>query len=51
MLPTTKKVELIEKKEFVVAALNLKHKVFIIDIVALNISFDTDNKMYPSKKA
>lgn len=33
------------------AALNPEHKVFIIYVAALNISFDIGNKMYLSKKA
>lgn len=49
MLPTTRKVELIGKKEFAVAILNLDYKRFIIYIPALNINSDT--KVHPSKRA
>ena len=46
---TTKQVKLIEKKEFVIAALNLEHKAFIVHIAALNI--DIGDKIHLSKKA
>ena len=37
------------KKEFVTVALDLKYKVFIINIVALNL--DSDDEIYPLKRA
>lgn len=43
MFLTTKIVELIDKKQFVTAALNPDHKLFIVHITAINISFDVDN--------
>ncbi len=49
VLPTTKQVELIGKKEFTVAALDLEHEAFIIDIAVLSI--DSSNKIHPSRRA
>ena len=49
VLPTTKHVELIEKKEFTTAALDLKHNVFIVHIATLII--DLDDEVHPLKKA
>ena len=42
-------MELIEKKDFVVAAPNLEHEFFIVHIATFNINIG--DKMYPSKRA
>ncbi len=49
VLPTTKQVELIGKKEFAVAALDLEHKAFVVPIAALSV--DLSDEMYPSRRA
>ena len=49
MLPTTRQVELIGKKEFTVATLKPEHKTFIVHVVALSVNLD--DKIYLSKKA
>ena len=49
ILLTTRQVELIEKKKFVVAALYPEYKAFIIYIIALSI--DSGNEMYFSRMA
>ncbi len=49
MFPTTRQVELIGKKEFAVAALDLEHKVFVLPIDALSI--DSDDKAHSLRKA
>ena len=46
---TTRQIELIEKKEFVAAALDLEYKTFIIYVAAHNVDFG--NKVHPSKRA
>lgn len=51
VLPTTRRVELIKKKEFVVVALDLDYEAFVVYVATLNISFDVDDKVYSSKKA
>lgn len=43
-------VKLIKKKKFVVIAFDLNHKMFIIYINALNISFDLGTKNISLKK-
>ena len=48
MFSTTSKVELIGKKEFVAAVLDLKYKAFIVHIAAFSI--DLSDEVYPSKK-
>ncbi len=48
-LPTTRRVELIEKKEFVVVALDLEHEAFIAQVAALSV--DWDDEVHPSRKA
>ncbi len=48
VLLTIKQVELIGKKEFVVAVLEPKHKTFIVHVVAL--SLDSGNEVHPSKR-
>ncbi len=49
VLSTSKQVELIGNKEFVVAALNSKHEAFVVHIVAFNI--DSGDEVYPLRKA
>ncbi len=49
VLPTTRQVELIGKKGFVGAALDLKHKAFVVHVAALSV--DSGDKMYPSRRA
>ena len=49
ILLTTKQVELIGKKKFIVAALDLEYEAFIVYVVAFNI--DLGDKMHPLKKA
>ncbi len=51
ILLTTKRVNLIIKREYIVIAYNPKHEAFVIYIAVFNISFDSDNKVHPSKKA
>ncbi len=48
ILPTTRQIKLIGKKEFAVAALDPKHETFVIHIAAF--SEDLGDKMHPSKK-
>ena len=43
-----KQVELIEKKEFAIVILDLKHKTFLVYVTVLNI--DLYNKVHLSKK-
>ncbi len=49
VLPTTKQVELIGKKEFAAAALNPEHDAFIVHVATLNINLD--NEVHLSKRA
>ncbi len=49
ILPTTKQVELIRKKEFAAIALDPEYETFIVHVAALNV--DSDDKVYLSKKA
>ncbi len=49
VLPTTRRVELIGKKEFAAVALDPEHKTFVVHIAALSI--DIDDEIHPSKKA
>ncbi len=49
VLLTTRQVKLIGRKEFVVAALDLEYKAFVIHIAALNV--DSGDKMHLLKKA
>lgn len=51
MLSTIRKIKLIGKKKFIIAALNSDYKAFIIYIATLNISFHRGDKIYLSKKA
>ncbi len=50
MLPNTRRVELILKKKFIIAALNLDHKTFVIYVVTINISFNISDKEHPLRK-
>ncbi len=45
IIPTTKIVELIGKKEFAIATLELKYDAFIVYLAALSI--DSGDEMYP----
>ncbi len=49
VLPITRRVEFIEKKEFAVAAFDQKHETFIVRIAAL--SSDSGNDLHPLKRA
>ncbi len=49
VFPTTKRVELIGKKEFTAAALDSEYKVFIVYVAALNV--DSGDKVHPSRRA
>ncbi len=49
ILSTTRRVKLIRKKKFVVAALNLEHETFVIYITALTVNLS--DKVHPSKRA
>ncbi len=49
VLPTTRQVKLIGKKEFVVVALDLEYETFIVHVAALNV--DSGDEVHPLKKA
>ncbi len=49
ILSTIKQVELIVKKKFAVAALNLEYKAFVVHITIFSV--DSGNKIHPSKRA
>ncbi len=49
VLPTTKQVELIRKKEFAAAILDLEHEDFIVHIAALSV--DSGDEVHPSRRA
>ena len=49
ILPTTRQVELIGKKEFAAAVFNSKHEAFVVYVTALNI--DSGNEVHPLRKA
>ncbi len=49
VLPTTKRVELIEKKEFAAAALDPEHEVFVVLVAALGV--DLGDEVHPSRRA
>lgn len=51
MLSTIRKVQLIGKKKFSIAALDPDYEIFIIYITILNITFDICDIVHPSKKA
>lgn len=44
-------IVLIEKNEFAIASLDPKHETFVVQIAALNISFNSGNKMYSLRRA
>ncbi len=48
ILFTIKKVELIGKKEFAAAVLDLNYKVFVVYIATLNISYNIGDKVHLS---
>ena len=48
VLPTTRPVELIGKKEFVAVALDLKQKTFVVYVAILSI--DLSDKVHPLRK-
>ncbi len=49
VLPTTRRVELIGKKEFATAVLDPEHKAFVVHVVALSV--DLADEVHPSKRA
>ena len=49
VLPTTRWVELIGKKKFTTAALDLEHEVFVVHVAALSV--DSGDEVYPFKRA
>ncbi len=49
VLSTTRRVELIGKKEFAAAALNPEHEAFVVHVAALGIN--SDDKVHPSRRA
>ncbi len=49
VLPTTRRVKLIRKKEFAVVALDLEHEAFVVHIAALSV--DSGDEMHPSRRA
>ena len=49
VFPTTRRVELIEKKEFAAAALNPEHEDFVIHVATLNV--DPGDEVHSSKRA
>ncbi len=49
VFPTTKQIELIGKKKFPVAALNLEYEAFVEHIAALSV--DSGDEVHPSRKA
>ena len=46
---TTRRVELIKKKEFTAVVLDLEYETFVVHITALNVN--PSNEIHPSKKA
>ncbi len=50
VLPTTRRVELIGKKEFAAAALDLNHHAFVVHVAALNISSDSGAEVHPLRR-
>ncbi len=49
VLPTTRQVELIEKKEFALTALDREHEVFVVHVAAISINLGDD--MHLSRRA
>ena len=48
VLLTTRQVKLIREKKFIIIALDLKYKAFIIYVAAFNVN--SNDKLYPLKK-
>ena len=48
VLPTTRQIELIRKKEFAAAALDPEYEVFIVHVITLSV--DPDDEVHPSKR-
>ncbi len=48
VLPTTRRVELIGKKEFVAVALDLEHEAFVVHVAALSV--DLGDEVHPSRR-
>ncbi len=48
VLPTTRRVELIGKKEFIAAAFDPKHEAFVVHVAALSV--DSGDEVYPSRR-
>ncbi len=49
VLPTTRRVELMGKKEFAIAALDPEHETFIVHVAALSV--DSGDEVHPSRRA
>ena len=49
VLPTTSRVELIRKKEFVAAVLDPEHEIFVVHVAALTVNLG--DEVHPSKRA
>ena len=49
VLPTTRQVELIGKKEFAIATLDPEHKAFVVHVAALNV--DSGDKVHSLRRA
>ncbi len=49
VFPTTRRIELIRKKEFVVVALDPEHEAFVVHVAALSV--DLVDEIYPSRRA
>ncbi len=49
ILSTTRRVELIGKKEFVVTSFDLEHEAFVVQVVTPSV--DSSVEIYPSKRA
>ncbi len=49
VLPTTKQVQLIGKKKYAIAALDLEHETFVVHVAALSVNLG--DKVYPLKRA
>ena len=52
VFPTTKRVELVEKKEFAAAALDPRHETFVMDVASLESPSNTqEDDVNPSRRA
>ncbi len=49
VLPTTRQVELIEKKEFAAAALDPEYEAFVVHVITLSVN--SGDEVHPSKRA